>query len=271
MLETHGLVSVIIPTKNSAANLEACIRSVLASSHEEVEVIVVDDLSTDSTVSIAKRHGVRLVSAQTTMTQARNIGLRVAGGEFILHLDSDMELSQGTIQECVQLGDYHDCLIIPEWSFGRGFWARCRQLEKMLYVGLDEIEAPRFFTKSALIAVGGHDSKMTMGEDWDLAARLRSQGFRVGRATSYILHNENKLTLRTAARKKLAYGRTANAYKRAHPDEFTRQVGIRGRITILKSRWSLIAPHPLRAAGLITLKLVEFCAFWIGSFKADHP
>src|SRR5207237_6155691 len=61
--QTSGaLVSVIVPARNEAVNVEACIRSIVATAYRPLEVIVVDDRSTDGTAAIVERlAGVRLV------------------------------------------------------------------------------------------------------------------------------------------------------------------------------------------------------------------
>lgn len=87
-----GLVSVIIPTYNRAAIVGAAIESVLQQSYGDVEVIVVDDGSTDETRSIVERYGQRvryLVQPNSGVSAARNLGLTNARGEFIALLDSD--------------------------------------------------------------------------------------------------------------------------------------------------------------------------------------
>lgn len=89
------LVSVIIPARNEARNIERCVRSMLAASYPAIEIIVVDDRSTDGTGDLAERLGVQVVRGaelpagwfgkQWALVQ----GYRVARGELLLFADAD--------------------------------------------------------------------------------------------------------------------------------------------------------------------------------------
>ena len=89
------LISVIIPARNEARNIDACVRSILAASYPNIEIIVVDDRSTDGTGDLAERLGVRVVRGaelpagwfgkQWALVQ----GNRVARGELLLFADAD--------------------------------------------------------------------------------------------------------------------------------------------------------------------------------------
>jgi len=95
--QTSGaLVSVIVPARNEAVNIEACIRSILATLYGPLELIVVDDRSTDGTAAIVERlAAVRLVRGaelppgwfgkQWALVQ----GYRQARGELLLFVDAD--------------------------------------------------------------------------------------------------------------------------------------------------------------------------------------
>jgi chlorobactene glucosyltransferase len=92
---TGPLVSVIIPARNEARNIERCVRSVLATAYRPLEVVVVDDRSTDGTGDLVARMAVRLVRGtepppgwfgkQWALVQ----GYRVARGELLLFADAD--------------------------------------------------------------------------------------------------------------------------------------------------------------------------------------
>ncbi len=87
-----GMVSVVIPTHNRARIIGAAIASVLRGSHQKLEVVVVDDGSTDDTRSVVERYGPRvryLYQPNAGVSAARNLGFANARGEFIALLDSD--------------------------------------------------------------------------------------------------------------------------------------------------------------------------------------
>ena len=89
-----GLVSVVIPTYNRAYIVDQAIDSVLRQSYRPVEVVVIDDGSTDATTAVVSRYGpeVRYFHQENAgVSAARNHGLREALGEFIALLDSDDE------------------------------------------------------------------------------------------------------------------------------------------------------------------------------------
>src|SRR5205823_13807813 len=91
-----ALVSVIVPARNEAVNIEACVRSILATGYRPLEVIVVDDGSSDDTAAIVERlAGVRLVRGAELppgwfgKPWALVQGYRVARGEVLLFVDAD--------------------------------------------------------------------------------------------------------------------------------------------------------------------------------------
>ena len=103
------LVSVIIPTYNSAKFLSRTIESVLAQTYRNFELIIVDDVSTDDTVSIIcsfaeKDSRIRSIVSDTNSggpARPTNKGLAVAKGDFIAFLDHDDEWLPEKLQEQV--------------------------------------------------------------------------------------------------------------------------------------------------------------------------
>ena len=86
-----------------------------------------------------------------------------------------MTLDVDVVYECVKIISLHDdikAIVIPEESFGKGLWAQCKKLERSFYVGVDWMEAARFFDKKIYQEMGGYDDSMVGAEDYDLPQRV---------------------------------------------------------------------------------------------------
>lgn len=90
MADSGITISVVIPAYNAARFLPRCLKSVFAQTLKPVEVIVVDDGSTDDTAAVAAALGARVVSqANGGVSAARNTGIRIASGDWLALLDAD--------------------------------------------------------------------------------------------------------------------------------------------------------------------------------------
>src|SRR5690242_11751699 len=131
-MKASELVTVVVPTRNSSATLESCLRSVRDQANAALEVIVVDNNSTDSTLKIAQRYSDQVATFGSERSAQRNHGARLASGDYLLFVDSDMVLDPGLVADCVHTirSSGGPAVIIPEDSFGHGFVARCRAFER---------------------------------------------------------------------------------------------------------------------------------------------
>lgn len=94
-------VSVIVPARNAAEDLEDCLRHLKASQDCEFEIIVVDDASTDTTALVAGAMGVRVIglSEQSGPAAARNRGAGEAQGDVLVFVDADVLVSPETLEQ----------------------------------------------------------------------------------------------------------------------------------------------------------------------------
>ena len=104
------LVSVVIPTYNSSETILSCINSVFSQTYNNIEIIVVDDGSTDTTIKllsdliIGHEEKIKLVTqVNAGPSCARNNGISHAKGEYVAFLDSDDEWYPNKIEKQVQL------------------------------------------------------------------------------------------------------------------------------------------------------------------------
>jgi len=109
-MEQEPLVSAVIPTYNGWQNLVEAVESVLAQEYPHVEIIVVDDGSTDATQARMQQYSDRIVYTRQENrgpAAARNAGLDIANGEFIAFLDSDDLWRQDKIGKQVEFFRSH--------------------------------------------------------------------------------------------------------------------------------------------------------------------
>src|SRR5271169_3676160 len=111
----NPLVSIIIPVKNGAGTLDHCLRSIKRSYYKNIEVIVVDDHSTDDTGEIARRFDCTLLEPKdgNGANNARNEGARRARGDIFVFLDSDIIIYRETILGIVETleDEYTDAVV----------------------------------------------------------------------------------------------------------------------------------------------------------------
>lgn len=272
------IVSVVIPTKNSDRYLKKVLESVRNQSYKNIEIIVVDNNSTDKTVEIvqdfSKRFNslnVKLFNRGPERSSQKNFGAGITREEYILFLDSDAELSEKVVEECLKLGDKgYDMVIIPERHIGFGFWTKAKALERECFLNDDTIEAPWFFKKESFFSVGGYDENMFAGEDWDLFERMKKKGFRYARNQSFISHNLGYLNLWKMISKKYYYGKNLGIFAEKNKKSYLKKIPF-FRKAYLKN-WRLLVRNPILTLGLMFLKISEtfFVALGIIKYKLSN-
>jgi len=269
MMTVTPLVSVIIPTYNSAATIERCLHSVLAQTYPNIEIIVVDNHSSDSTAEIASTCLKSAEEAQVLRSGPErsaqvNYGARHAHGDYLYRVDGDFELEPGVIEACVDAIEQHgfDAVAVPNRSSGESYWAQVRALERDTYLDDTLIVAARFWKRSVYEAVGGFDEALVACEDYDLHNRLLAQGYEVGRVEPTETHLGEADSLWTYAAQSFYYGPSILHYVRKHPHRGARQM-LPLRAAYAR-HWRSLVHHPLLLLGLVALKAAQYAAAAMG-------
>ncbi|HPN67061.1 MAG TPA: glycosyltransferase [bacterium] len=208
------LVSIIVPTKNSAQIISPLLESITNQSYKNIELIVVDNFSTDDTVELVKKYTKKVFVAGPERNHQRELAVTKAKGKYLLFIDSDMKLDGELVADCVWQMEKNKNMvaaILPELQIGRNMWSLARRLEKEFYIGDESIESPRFFRKSAYLRSGGYDKNLLYAEDMELTERIRQLGI-VGRSRFMVYHNEEHLRWWDIIKKKYRYGKSAKHY-----------------------------------------------------------
>ena len=181
------LVSAVIPTYNSGEMVCEGVASALAQTYRPLEVIVVDDGSTDDTRERLARFGseVRVICREHAgPAVARNAGIEASGGEYVAFLDADDLWLPEKVARCVarlvgepEAGVAYSGVRILEMDTGRSYLLE--QYEKSGAMARDLFVECRGVNTSTLVvrrecldAVGGFDEEFFRAQDWDLMVRL---------------------------------------------------------------------------------------------------
>lgn len=111
------LVSIIIPVYNGEKYIERCLRSLIGQTYEQIEIIVLNDGSTDHTGQVLEKYAaldsrVHVVQKENTgVSDTRNLGLKLAKGDFVQFVDSDDWLTPDATQKLVA-GMCADCEMV---------------------------------------------------------------------------------------------------------------------------------------------------------------
>lgn len=115
------LISIIVPTYNVAGCLERAVHSALAQTHRNIEIIIVDDASTDNTVDIARaiaKHDSRILVLpqlhNAGPSVARNIGIGAASGDWIAVLDADDAFKKNRLANLIHFTQRNECDVVAD-------------------------------------------------------------------------------------------------------------------------------------------------------------
>ena len=192
-------VSVIVPTYNRAGTIRRAVDSVLAQTHTDRELIIVDDGSVDGTVDLLKDYAGRIrviVQENAGPSAARNRGVAESRGSIVAFLDSDDQwlpeklslqvelLTRGGVGVpcCVCNAIFNEKEKGPSTSFElagikigscSGYLTNPEQIVATRFFIFNQVVA---IWKDAFERVGGFDSQLGIVEDWDLALKLSTLG-----------------------------------------------------------------------------------------------
>jgi glycosyltransferase involved in cell wall biosynthesis len=195
------LISVVVPARNEAAHIEACLASILAQEVDgELEVVVADGSSSDATAALAEAAGARVVPNPAGLTPVGlNLALAEARGDVIARFDAHALMPPGYLAACVRaLREEPGAVNVGGWREvrGGGPWARATgaALASRFGVGNPRIwrrppeGAPRVdvdtvplgcWPAETLRAAGGWNEEFVRNQDFELNHRLRRAGGRI--------------------------------------------------------------------------------------------
>jgi glycosyltransferase involved in cell wall biosynthesis len=177
------LVSVVMCIRNVETSINACIKSILQQTFEDFEIVIVDDLSTDSTKKIIEELNNRRIKYFRNqkwlgISKSRNFGVRQATGDYIFFTDGDCIVSRNWIAEGLRFFKLRDCVGVE----GRIYYVSKDFEPTFSDCILENRNGGNFMTgnmayrKEVIKKVGGFDEKLDYLEDRDIALRILKYG-----------------------------------------------------------------------------------------------
>ncbi len=183
------LLSIVIPSFNEEDYIINCLESInsLKKGDGVLEVIVVDNGSTDNTVKISESHGAKvLIKKGGTIASLRNYGANASQGSVVAFLDADCILPENWLQRSLDyLQEMKDIvlgfrLVIPEDS---NWVAKCWDLLFVDRYSKGEVDwvptGNMVMARDTFMSAGGFNEELATNEDYDFCFRARAKGIKI--------------------------------------------------------------------------------------------
>ncbi len=183
-MKIEPLVSVIIPCYNVQNYIDECLQSVYAQTYPNIEIICVDNNSTDQTLNILKRHSENgkvfvFQEFKKGASAARNMGLKKAKGKWIQFLDADDILLSNKISNQIRVvnkNEFTDVVVSPfirKKINHKEFKVEiCEDLRLGLLSSSLGITSSNIFRSSQLKKLNGWKEDLASSQEYDLMFRL---------------------------------------------------------------------------------------------------
>lgn len=241
---TLPTVSVVIPVKDRADELRRCLESVgrIDYPQELVQIIVVDDGSSDSSASVAASLGALVIPSGGNgrgPAAARNVGARTAGGEILAFIDSDCTASEGWLRELLPAFSDPATVAVGGLVDGMCMDSAVDRYEAVMSSlslggreqsggsGDDTFYLPScnlLVRRAPFIQAGGFNDLMHVGEDVDLTWRLRDSGWTIAYLPVGRVFHEHRSSLRSFMSRRFDYGTSEGMLQRLHPRRHKKMV-----------------------------------------------
>ncbi len=274
MMEARELVTVVIPAHNEEQFLDACLASVRAQTHPDLQVLVVDGASTDGTVDIVRAHMARddrvelLHNDRLNIPSSLNLALSRARGTWLVRVDAHATVPEGYVATAVArlredrwggVGGRKDG--VGRTPAGRAIAvamsSRLAVGNSTYHFGTEPQEVDHLafgaYPVAAAREIGGWDERLTANEDFEFDYRLRQAGRRLLFDPAMVIDWHCRQALRDLFRQYRRYGSGKVDVALLHPDSLSpRHVAPPLFVVYLAAALLGATRHPGRALVMTT-------------------
>lgn len=183
-------VSIIIPVFNGEKYIKKCLDSLNNQDYQNIEIIVIDDGSTDNTISIVKKYSNVTLFRQANKGAncARNKGVELSSGSYIKFLDADDYLAKNAIVKQVNRLEKCEKNEIP-YGFSRNFYDKKSKLRKVKFILNKKNQTTKLILgniqtslplhrREAITQVQAFNPLMTSRQEWQMHIKLSLAGYK---------------------------------------------------------------------------------------------
>lgn len=191
----NRLVSAVIPMYNEQKDIAECLTSLKKQTYHKIEIILVDDGSTDDTIKIAKQTATKERLNVVILNQkhqgpgkARNLGASKAKGDILVFVDSDMTFDKDYIKNLIKpindgvIGTTHDFEIVKNT---KKIWSKCWGSVRVSPKNAHEVKIFRAIQRKKFLEMGGFDPKYGYADDQTLWFKYKIKPVVANNAISY--------------------------------------------------------------------------------------
>jgi len=290
-LSDYPFVSVIIPVRNRPEEIEDCLQSLgkLDYPSEKLEIIVVDDASSDNTPDVVSGYSVHLIplEAHKQASFCRNLAARKARGEILAFIDSDCLADPQWLKALIPVFRDHTIGALGgrvDTYFNEKGLDRYEKVKSSLTMGSwtrrSSKNDPFFYVPSCNLLVrrenflqlGGFGEDLVVGEDVDLCWRLQDEGLDVEYRPLGKVYHKHRNRLGSFSMRRFDYGTSEPLLQQRHPKRTKRMVFPPGEslfwgFTILST---ILQYHPLLVLSGLVL-LMDTLAKYTRTRRQDIP
>jgi O-antigen biosynthesis protein len=230
---TWPRVSVVVCSYNGAKTIGRTCEALLELDYPDVEVIVVDDGSTDETAAIAGEYSVRVIRTENQgLSAARNTGAEAATGDYVAYLDDDAWPDVHWLKYLVHTFEQGEFAAVGGPNVpprDESTVARCVACSPggPIHILFDDVRAEHLpgcnlaVRRSVLLGLGGFDPVFRIaGDDVDLCWRLQENELEIGFSPAAMVWHRRRDSIRGYLRQQRGYGRAEALLERKWPEKY---------------------------------------------------
>jgi glycosyltransferase involved in cell wall biosynthesis len=259
LVKDGPLVSIIVPTLNGGSDLRICLNSIKNQTYSPIElIVVVHPRTTDESESIAREFTSEVYVHGPERSAQVNYGVARARGKYVYKVDDDFQLDSSVVAECVEQAERGaDAVVAHNTPDQRVSWvARVRKFEVDMYKYDLTHSSARFVRKDVFDSIGGFNSAITAGEDYDFQNKLNRGGYKTAFIDAETIHLGEPRKLLPHLLKFYRYGKDFNHYLKVNRDAAPKQLAF-GRSVYLR-HWRNFLRHPVMGLEFMGYNCLKF-------------